>query len=82
MTEWQEFYGKRKSNYAATGPNLAPAPEPAAPVVIGNVTYRPLTRYTIMFEVQPDPRDAKTAELERALKAALAQNGHDSEAQL
>lgn len=56
--------------------------QPAAPVVVGNTTYRPLTRYTITFEVQPDPRDARIAELEQALAVALAQNGHTDEAQL
>lgn len=62
--------------------NPVPVAQTAAAVVVGNITYRPLTRYEITFEVQPDPRDARIAELERALEAALAQNGHTAEAQL
>ncbi len=66
---WQEYERSRSQ------PIKTSQPAPAAPVVIGNTTYRPLTRYTIIFEVQPDPKDARIAELERMLEAALAQNG-------
>ena len=68
MTVWNEFHGKRQRNYTASGPKPAPAPEPAAPVVEGGITYYPLTRYTVVFQVPDEPKDPYVALLEARVK--------------
>lgn len=68
-SSWIEYERSRSQPIKAQKP-ARPPKQPAEPVVVSRITYKPLTRYTITFEVQPDPKDVRIAVLEQLLEAA------------